>query len=75
MKKVSTLTGIAIILVTAIVMLGGAFGYQYYLNQNANIKNQNDNAKIQNETDNWKMYTNERLGFSISIPKEIEIID
>ena len=48
MKKVSTLTGIIVILATVAVLFGGIFVWQHFGMQNTNIKN--DTAKVQNES-------------------------
>ncbi len=59
-RKISTLTGIIIILATAVLLFGGVFGWQYYL--------------VKNETADWKTYTNSEYGFEIKYPPGTEII-
>ncbi len=55
-EKISTLTGALIIVATAVVLFGGVFGWQYYINQN--------------EDEKWKTYTSENGYFSIQYPSQ-----
>ena len=80
MKKISTLTGIIIIVAAAVLLFGGAFGYQWYENSKLPARNamqsvaggQTTNYKqIQNsntETADWKTYKNNEYGYEIKYP-------
>lgn len=60
MKKVSTLTGIIIIIVAAVILFGGVFAYQYFFQ----LPNPNDQPNP-----NSQIYKNEKYGFQITLPE------
>ncbi len=66
MKKISTLTGIIIIVIVGIVLVGGAFVYQQF------IVSQWGNVFAPEEQPSrivgWKTYTNNEYGFEIQYP-------
>ena len=64
-KKVSTSTGFIIITISAIVFLGGAFTYQYFVLQEIRKMN---NAESINLASNFETYTNSEYGFKIDLP-------
>ncbi len=68
-KKISTLTGVIIIIATAILLFGGVFAYQNYFNLKEEVKN--------NETANWETYTNTEYGISFKYPENwyVELAD
>jgi hypothetical protein len=72
-KGISTLIGIIIIVVAALVLFGGVFAYQYFVksqipnpNDQSNLNSQNSNTEIAD----WKTYTNSEYGFEIKYPDE-----
>ncbi len=77
-EKISTLTGVLIILAAAVVLFGGVFGWQYYTNPNFKIVNpsqiQNsksettDSSSKTSATEDWKTYTNIEYGYEIQYP-------
>lgn len=72
-KKISTLSGIIIIVAWAIITLGGAFAFQYFTEFQTPITNVQPNFNSQNldaETAGWKKYTNSEYGFSFEYPND-----
>jgi len=52
-QKGSTLVGIIVIIVAAIVLIGGYLGYQYYKDQETDAMDENVEAlDLENESDN-----------------------
>ena len=77
-KGISTLVGIIIIIVVAIIFFGGVFAYQYLSKPQILITNDQQNPNVQNsnsETATWKTYTNAQYGFSIQYPSVGDIFD
>ena len=66
-KLIPTWLGILIIVLVAVLLFGGVFGLQYYLNQN-NTDFQNENNQ-NTETAGWQTYTNTEYGFEVSFPQ------
>ncbi len=64
MKKISTITGIIIILAAAVLLFGGVFAYKNYFNLKRELQN--------NKTADWKTYINSEYGFEIKYPEELE---
>jgi len=65
-KGVSTLVGIIIIVVVAVVLFGGVFAYQYFTAQTQPVV---QNQQVQNnQTAGWKTYTNTQYGFDVKYP-------
>jgi len=60
-KKVSTLVGVIIIIVAAVVLFGGIFTYQYFSAKANNIQ-------TTDQTVGWKTYTNTQYGFEVQYP-------
>ncbi len=73
MKKVSTATGIIIIVTAAIVLFGGAFGYQWYANSKLQTTNYNQTQNSNTKTADWKTYTNDKYGFEIQYPPNYQV--
>ena len=62
MKKISTKSGIIIIVAVAVILFGGVFSYQYF------AVNTNNQSKLQNQTAGWKTYKNNEYGFEVTFP-------
>lgn len=62
MKKVSTLSGIIIIVIAVIILFGGVFAYQYFAIQ------KNQQASNIQQTAGWKTYKNTKYGFQMTFP-------
>jgi len=60
MNKISTLTGIIIIIVAIAILFGGVFAYQYFLAK-----------KLTDQIAGWKTYTNSQYGFEIKYPSNL----
>jgi hypothetical protein len=69
-KGVTTLVGVIIILVSAVVLLGGAFAYQYFSGKNLNFQIVNPIYKSSMQTASWKMYTSIKYGFEFKYPQD-----
>lgn len=66
MKQISTLTGILIIVVFAIIIFGGVMAWQYYIVSNQKVKEISEqfiSAKAK-----WKTYTSYNFEFEIKYP-------
>jgi hypothetical protein len=68
MKKISTLVGIIIIIVVAIIAFGGVFAYQYFSKSQTPITKSQTNSNVQ--TADWKTYTSGEYGFSFNYPAD-----
>ncbi len=71
-KGISTTVALTIIIVLAVVLIGGIFAYQYYYLP----KQETETPKIEtpkNETAYWKIYKNKEYGFEIKYPKDWEV--
>jgi hypothetical protein len=66
-KGISTLTGIIIIVVVAVVLFGGVFAYQYFA-----TKSKPKVVQTQTQTAGWKTYTNTQYGFKFSVPEWVD---
>jgi len=64
-KKI--LFGIIIIVVVALIALGGFFAYQYFSVKNPNVQNPN----AQNETAGWKTYSDKNWGIEFEYPSNL----
>ena len=73
MKRISTLWGIVIIVVAALVLFGGVFAYQYFATKTDNTKTAGLSVQSQQATEGWKTYTNTQYGFSIQYPGDTQI--
>lgn len=72
-KRISTLAGIVIIAIAAVVIFGGIFAWQYISKSQIPTPNTQSNLNVQNqntETADWKTYKNDEYGFEIKYPKE-----
>ncbi|MCX6718581.1 MAG: PsbP-related protein [Candidatus Staskawiczbacteria bacterium] len=74
-KGISTLTGIIIIIVVAVVLFGGVFAYQYFTaksQQNSKFfgSSQKTNQTQTQTTAGWKTYTNSQYGYEIKYPED-----
>jgi hypothetical protein len=90
MQKIKTSTGLIIIFVTAVVLFGGIFVYQYLAIQNINnsyqaLVKQNQKQEILNkpfplageiadQTAGWKTYTNDIQGYQIKYPEGATVV-
>ena len=73
-SQISTITGVLIIIVVAILLFGGVFAYRYYASQNVKIINPIKARNVNSRTAGWKMYTNtkqSRLERKCLVEKEI----
>lgn len=61
-KAISTPKAIIIIIVLAVLVVGGIYAYQYW--QGGEVK-----TPQENETANWQTYKNEEYGFEIDYPE------
>ncbi len=61
MQKTSTLVGIIIIIVVAVVIFGGVFAYQYFATKTQSVAS----TQQSNQTAGWKIYTDKEYGFEI----------
>jgi len=66
-KGISTLWGIVIIVVIAIILFGGVFAWQYFT---AKSQPGVQSPQNQNQTAVWKTYTNTQYGFSFNYPSD-----
>ncbi len=60
-KQISTLIGVIIIVVVAVILFGGVFAYEQHANSKSLVTT---NVK----TSNWKTYTNTQYGYEIKYP-------
>ncbi|MFH1967921.1 MAG: hypothetical protein ABIJ84_00875 [bacterium] len=75
-KGISTLAGIVIIIVVAVIAFGGVFAYQYFATKTNNqlqVQGEEQNQQTNNvhpadQTAGWKTYTNESVGYKIEYP-------
>jgi len=69
-KGISTLVGVIIIVVVALVVFGGVFAYQYFAikaQQNSQFFGSSQKTD-QTQTAGWKTYTSDKYGFEIKYP-------
>src|SRR5438552_638722 len=75
MQKVSTTTGIIIVIAAAIVLFGGVFAWQYFAKPQTPMINVQSNQNAQNqpqvkdEISDWKTYVNTQYGFEVKYPQ------
>ena len=71
-KGISTLVGIIIIVVVALILFGGIFAWQYYF---VKTNNQSFVASAPQDlrTTGWKTYTNTEYGFQMKYPEDLKI--
>ncbi len=79
-KQISTLFGIIIIIIVAIVLVGGVFAWQYFVpkaqqnseffgsSQKTNQTQTQTAGPALSEVEGWKTYTNTKYGFEIKVP-------
>ena len=72
-KRISTLSGIIIILAVAVILFGGVFAWQYYSTKNPNIPAFAKSYGVAKQTAGWKTYTNSEYGFEIKYPDDFVI--
>ena len=65
-KGISSLFGIIIVIIAAILAVGGVLAYQYWLAPKEEVKAPGEG--VEDETANWKIYTNNDYGFEIKYP-------
>ena len=72
MKRISTLWGIVIIVVVAVVLFGGVFARQYFITK-ANVESQIKSDIVQpiNQTAGWKTYTGNVAGITFQYPDKL----
>jgi len=68
MKKISTLVGIIIIVVTVVVLFGGVFAWQYFTAKTQPIAITQQTQNQTNQTAGWKTYTDTQSGVSFMYP-------
>jgi len=71
-RSQTTLIGIIIIIVAAVVIFGGVFAYQYLVAQE---NQQINNIQPISQTAGWKIYTNTKYGFEFKYPSNYQISD
>jgi len=75
-RGISTLLAIGIIAVLVIIIGGGIMAYQYYYIPKQETKNpvvetpKTETPK--NETANWKLFTDDKVGYSLKYPPELK---
>jgi len=67
-KRISTLVGIIIIIVIAVILFGGIFAYQYFATKTNNPPQVQNIQNNTNQTAGWKIYTNNEYGFEMKYP-------
>lgn len=71
-KGISTLIGIIIIAVVAVVLFGAVFAYQYFVAKSktpiSNVQSNSNTQTTNTETVGWKTYVNSEYGFEITYP-------
>jgi len=81
-KKISTLVGVIIIIIVAVILFGGIFAWQYLnkypfatgplIENDQQNQNQTQNLEINNSTENkitdWRTYSNSEYNFEIRLP-------
>lgn len=73
---ISTLVGIIIIVVTAVVLFGGVFAWQYLVKPIVlppQIENTQTNSPAPSEVEGWETYKNDKYGFSMSYPQNFHL--
>jgi len=67
-KKISIILGLVIITVSAVVLIGGAFAYQYWWvpKEGPGIETTKD------ETAGWKVFRDNEVGYSFKYPSELK---
>ncbi len=78
-KGISTLTGIVIIIIAAVVILGGVFAYQYFATQKTNnqpqIQSEEQNQNQQQNTENQETNNVQPEQQNISVKVKYYIVD
>jgi len=72
-KQISTLIGIIIIAVSALIFMGGAFAFQYFATKANNTQIVGLPVQSQRATEGWKTYTNESIGYEINYPPDYNV--
>ncbi len=68
-KGISTLVGIIIIVIVAVVLVGGTFVWQYFITESQQTDQTTDSpVQSRQATEDWKTYKNSEYGFEIKYP-------
>ena len=67
-RRQTTLVGIVIIVVVTIILFGGVFVWQYFLDKSQSVNRAN-------QVEGWKMYNHQGIEFSIKYPPSWEVKD
>lgn len=76
-RGISAPIAITIIVISAVIFVGGVFAYQYFSKPQFPITDVQSNSKIQNlnvETAGWKTYTSNELKYSFKYPSNWKVI-
>ena len=68
-KGISTPLAITIIIVLAVVLVGGVLSYQYYWLPKEEVK-KSETETPKDETADWKTYRNTKYGYEIKYPND-----
>ncbi len=74
LKKQSGFTLLIAILIAVVLIIAGGAGYYFYLSRGEVLRDKISQEQT-NETANWKVYRNEKYGFSFSYPENFQLLE